>query len=70
MQILIQALRGGYRYKLKTNGEYEDTPEKNKHSHISDSLQYLCLHADAQQGGKFANRRAHTIERVAMGAWT
>lgn len=69
-KILIQALRGGYRYKLKTNGEYEDTPEKNKHSHISDSLQYLCLHADAQQGGKFANRRAQTIERVPMGAWT
>lgn len=67
---LITALRSKYRYKVKTNGELEDKPEKNEASHYCDALQYLCLHADAQQGGKFANRRAHTIERVPMGAWT
>jgi hypothetical protein len=32
--VLIRAMRGGYRYKLKTNGEYDDLPEKNEHSHI------------------------------------
>lgn len=67
---LITALRSKYRYKMKTNGEMEDKPEKNDASHYVDALQYACLHADAQQGGKFANRRAHTIERVPMGAWT
>lgn len=67
---LINALRGGYRYKLKTNGEYEDSPEKNLHSHIADSLQYLCLHADAQQGGHLANQKARAIESVGYGAWT
>lgn len=67
---LINALRGGYRYKLKTNGEYEDSPEKNIHSHIADSFQYLCLHADAQQGGRLGNRKAHVIEEASMAAWT
>lgn len=67
---LINALRGGYRYKLKTNGEYDDSPEKNIHSHISDSLQYLCLHADAEQGGRMASRKAHVIETPSMSAWT
>lgn len=43
---LINALRGGYRYKVKSNGETEDSPDKNKHSHIADAGQYLCLHAD------------------------
>jgi hypothetical protein len=67
---LINALRGKYRYKLKKNGEMDDEPDKNDASHIADALQYLCLHADAQQGGKFANRKAHTIEEASMSGWT
>ena len=67
---LINALRGKYRYKLKKNGEMDDEPDKNDASHIADALQYLCLHADAQQGGKFANRKAHTIETTSMAGWT
>jgi hypothetical protein len=31
---LIQALRGGYRYKVKTNGAVDETPEKNHFSHL------------------------------------
>jgi hypothetical protein len=67
---LINALRGKYRYKLKKSGEFEDEPEKNEASHIADALQYLCLHADAQQGGRMANRKAHVIEEASMSGWT
>jgi hypothetical protein len=67
---LINALRGKYRYKLKKNGEFEGEPEKNEASHIADALQYLCMHADAQQGGRLAKRKAHVIEDVSMGGWT
>ena len=67
---LINALRGKYRYKLKKNGEVDDEPDKNEASHIADALQYLCMHADAQQGGKFANRKAHVIETSSMAGWT
>lgn len=67
---LINALRGGYRYKLKTNGEYEDTPEKNIYSHIADACQYLCLHADAQVSGAADNRRALPVQGISALAWT
>lgn len=43
---VIRALRGGYRFKAKKDGEYDPQPEKNSHSHVADALQYLCLHAD------------------------
>lgn len=56
---LLAAMRGGYRYKAKANGEVNDTPEKNMHSHIADSAQYLCLHADGNLGGgQFRTQRA------------
>jgi len=66
---LVNALRGNYRYKRKTNGEFEDEPEKNDASHVADALQYLCLHADAQQGGRLMQHKARPIERVDYGAW-
>ncbi|MGZ5183593.1 MAG: hypothetical protein ACXWCO_00675 [Caldimonas sp.] len=50
-RILVNALRGGYRYKLKKSGESEPTPEKNGYSHVADAHQYACLHA---HGGIFA----------------
>lgn len=34
---LIKAWSGRYRYRIKKDGEIEDTPEKNEASHISDS---------------------------------
>lgn len=67
---IIKALRGGYRYKLKRNGELEDSPEKNIHSHIADSLQYLCLHAD---GGRMFGVNQQTqrreVRQVASTGW-
>ena len=44
---IITALAGKYRYRLKKNGDAEDSPEKNHPwSDLADSLQYLCLHTD------------------------
>lgn len=57
----IQALRGGYRYKIKTNGEMVDSPDKNRHSHIADALQYLCLHADNNATGAQIQTRAREV---------
>ncbi len=40
---LINALEFGYVFKKKKDGNAQDTPEKNEHSHIADAFQYLCL---------------------------
>lgn len=44
---LIEALSGGYRYKKRNvndlDSDWKDRPEKNKHSHIADSLEYALL---------------------------
>lgn len=51
-EILVRALAGRYRYKIKKMGTKdeqvdEDEPEKlHPWSDIADALQYLCLHAD------------------------
>lgn len=37
---LIHGFRSGYRYKVKKNGDVEDTPDKNDHSHLHDANQY------------------------------
>lgn len=68
---LLRALRGGYRYKLKKNGETEDTPEKNEHSHIADAHQYACLHTDTTlMGASLVNTAMRPIERVSSAGWT
>lgn len=60
---LINALRGGYRYKIKTNGEVNDTPEKNSYSHIADGFQYACLHADGNLTGDVLAKKARPVEK-------
>ena len=40
---LINALEFGYIFKKKKDGNANDSPEKNEHSHIADAFQYLCL---------------------------
>jgi len=66
---LIAALRGGYRYKIRTNGEVDDKPEKNSHSHIADAHQYACLHADGNVTGDAWTRKAVEIKKVPY-LWT
>jgi hypothetical protein len=63
---LIKALRGGYRYKIKTtNNEPDEKPEKNMDSHIADAHQYGCLHADAGSygGGLFAQSGRREVKK-------
>lgn len=70
-KVLITAYRGGYRYKLKKNGEVEDAPEKNQYSHIADADQYACLHANFDQAGAgMVEAAARPIQRVSAGGWT
>jgi hypothetical protein len=66
---LIAALRGGYRYKIRQNGEADDKPEKNSHSHIADAHQYACLHADGNVTGDAWSRKAVEVKRVDY-VWT
>jgi hypothetical protein len=66
---LKAALIGGYRFKLrKQSQEYEEAPEKNKHSHIADALQYFALHTNASYGAPV--RAARRVEVQRMHAWT
>jgi hypothetical protein len=67
---LITAMRGGYRYKLKTSGEFDDKPEKNEHSHIADALQYACLHADSGISGLHWRGNRRDIQHVSSAGWT
>lgn len=66
---LIAALRGGYRYKIRTSGEVDDKPEKNKYSHIADAHQYACLHADGNVTGDVWARKAVEVKKVNY-VWT
>lgn len=66
---LINALRGGYRYKVKSSGDVEDKPEKNRYSHIADAFQYACLHADNNLTGDVLTPKAREVQRVAF-EWT
>jgi hypothetical protein len=68
--VLTRALRGGYRYKLKKDGEVEDTPQKNEHSHIADAHQYACMHADSSVMGASTRPVAQVVTRVSAGGWT
>lgn len=66
---LRAAMIGGYRYKTKTNGETDtNAPEKNKHSHVAEALQYLCLHL-GQGGGENLPKRKD-IQQVSAVGWT
>jgi hypothetical protein len=66
---LITALRGGYRYKIKTNGETDDKPEKNASSHVADAFQYACLHADGNVTGDLWTAKVHAVSKVPY-MWT
>jgi hypothetical protein len=48
---LIRGFRYGYRYKIKKNGEIEDRPDKNEHSHLADAMQYAALIVDMSVRG-------------------
>lgn len=68
--LLIRALRGAYRYKIKKSGEQEDSPEKNEASHIADAFEYACLHADGGLRGTLLGTTRKLILPVQSGGWT
>lgn len=63
---IITALAGKYRYRLKKNGDAEDSPEKNHPwSDLADSLQYLCLHTDTSGVfGGHKNTKSRPVKQV------
>ena len=62
---LKAAMMGGYRYKPKGDGDID----KNKHSHVAESLQYLMLHiASGGEGSHMVRKRE--IRPVAAAGWT
>lgn len=67
---LIRALRGGYRYRAKTNGEMEDKPDKNQHSHIADACQYSVLHIDSVFGATMKTSARREVKRAFAFGWT
>lgn len=68
--VLIRALAGGYRFKIKKNLEVEDSPEKNEYSHVADALQYACLHADAGLRGQLLSTQRREVVPVSSRGWT
>lgn len=69
-RIIVNALRGGYRYKIKRSGESEVTPEKNDASHVADAQQYACLHAQSGLTGGLVEAPRREVVRAPSGGWT
>lgn len=67
---LITALRGGYRYKKRKSGEFEDSPEKNEWSHVADAHQYACLHADGGHTGAHWQTVRKPVVAPSSAGWT
>lgn len=61
---LIKGFRYGYRYKIKKNGEMEDRPEKNEHSHLADALQYAALMVDMSVRGASLQSSRREVKKV------
>lgn len=63
-QTLIRGLAGGYRYKIRQNGESDDKPEKNSYSHLLDGHEYALLHAGGHLLGGSTRTQARQVEKV------
>ncbi|MEM5400850.1 hypothetical protein [Paraburkholderia unamae] len=61
---LIKGFGGGYRYKIRTNGEMDDKPEKNSYSHLLDGHQYACLQANGNVLFGAKKTPAQAIQKV------
>lgn len=64
----VSGFEHGYRYKRKKDNTYEEVPEKNKFSHLADSIQYGCQQID--HGGSIARPTTRQVEAVDMRGWT
>jgi hypothetical protein len=73
--ILVQGLRGGYRYSKLKGGQHKPTPDKNDYSHPMDGLQYAALaaHGGMVQGtimNRMRKPMKSNMPRVSAGGWT
>ena len=63
-QMLIKGFRSGYRYKVKKNGELEDSPDKNEYSHCHDANQYADSVIDMNVRGVALSQAKKEVRRV------
>lgn len=63
-QMLIKGFRSGYRYRVKKNGELEDSPDKNEYSHVHDANQYADSVIDMNVRGVAMSSTRREIKRV------
>jgi hypothetical protein len=63
-QKLIKGFRSGYRYKVKKNGESEDSPDKNEFSHVHDANQYADSVIDMNVRGVAMASTRREVKRV------
>jgi hypothetical protein len=63
---LKAAMMGGYRYKPTG----DNVIDKNKHSHVAEALQYLCLHLNNASGDYLYQNMARRIVPVSSYGWT
>jgi hypothetical protein len=62
--MLIKGFRSGYRYKIKKNGEAEDSPDKNEYSHVHDANQYADSVIDMNVRGVAMSSTRREVKRV------
>jgi hypothetical protein len=62
--MLIKGFRSGYRYKIKKNGESEDSPDKNEYSHVHDANQYADSVIDMNVRGVAMSSTRREVKRV------
>lgn len=63
-QMLIKGFRSGYRYRVKKNGELEDSPDKNEYSHVHDANQYADSVIDMNVRGVAMSSTRREVKRV------
>ena len=63
---LKAAMMGGYRYKPTG----DNVIDKNKHSHVAEALQYLCLHLNNVSGDTLYQNFKRNIRPISAAGWT
>lgn len=68
-----KALMGAYKFeRVQVSGDerFKDRPVKNHYSHISDALQYACMHTSMRNVIHLASARVRRIEKRTAQGWT
>ncbi|OWT55262.1 terminase family protein [Candidimonas nitroreducens] len=66
---IVAGFEHGYRYKRKRDGQYEETPEKNRFSHPHDAVQYGALVVDAAGDLAKGLGAVRVVQQVDMRGW-